>query len=163
MGMNLLIYIEKILDKLQSILHTLAGWIVGLLLFLGDFIGGHELAVGLVVFVTLMDAVWGIAVSISNSVVDLTDAQRLIHYNINADSRAAQGGVIHNCKLYYGRGYVNVGHIELDAIDLISKCLLADIDLYGNGFTAEPEGAFIYNDELYISTNNNAIFKVEFE
>jgi hypothetical protein len=37
MGMNLLIYIEKILDKLQSILHTLAGWVVGLLLFLGDF------------------------------------------------------------------------------------------------------------------------------
>lgn len=101
--------------------------------------------------------------SLSNNVVDLTDAQRLIHYNINAESRAAQGGVIHNCKLYYGRGYANVGHIELDAIDLISKSLLADIDLYANGFTAEPEGAFIYNDELYISTNNNAIFKVEFE
>ena len=101
--------------------------------------------------------------STANEIVDLTDAQRLIHYNINADSRAAQGGVIHNCKLYYGRGYANAGHIELDAIDLISKCLLADIDLYGNGFTAEPEGAFIYNDELYISTNNNAIFKVEFE
>lgn len=51
--MNLLIYIEKILDKLQSILHTLAGWVVGLLLFLGDFIGGHELAVGLVTPITL--------------------------------------------------------------------------------------------------------------
>ena len=62
--MNLILYIEKILDKLQSILHTLAGWVVGLLLFLGDFIGGHELAVGLVVFVTLMDAIWGISVSI---------------------------------------------------------------------------------------------------
>ena len=69
MGMNLLIYIEKILDKLQSILHTLAGWVVGLLLFLGDFIGGHELAVGLVVFVTLMDAVWGITVSIKKESV----------------------------------------------------------------------------------------------
>jgi hypothetical protein len=30
MGMNLLIYIEKILDKLQSILHTLAGWVVAI-------------------------------------------------------------------------------------------------------------------------------------
>jgi ABC-type proline/glycine betaine transport system permease subunit len=54
MGMNLLIYIEKILDKLQSILHTLAGWVVAILLFLADFIVGHELAVGLVVFVTLI-------------------------------------------------------------------------------------------------------------
>lgn len=64
MGMNLLLYIEKILDKLQSILHTLAGWVVAILLFLADFIVGHELAVGLVVAVTLMDAVWGITVSI---------------------------------------------------------------------------------------------------
>ena len=47
MGMNLLIYIEKILDKLQSILHTLAGWVVAILLFL--------LAVGLVVAVTFSE------------------------------------------------------------------------------------------------------------
>ena len=75
--MNLLIYIEKILDKLQSILHTLAGWVVGLLLFLGDFIGGHELAVGLVVFVTLMDAVWGITVSIKKKRFALSELARL--------------------------------------------------------------------------------------
>jgi hypothetical protein len=77
MGMNLLIYIEKILDKLQSILHTLAGWVVGLLLFLGDFIGGHELAVGLVVFVTLMDAIWGISVSIKKKRFALSELARL--------------------------------------------------------------------------------------
>ena len=77
MGMNLILYIEKILDKLQSILHTLAGWVVGLLLFLGDFIGGHELAVGLVVFVTLMDAVWGITVSIKKKRFALSELARL--------------------------------------------------------------------------------------
>ena len=77
MGMNLLMYIEKILDKLQSILHTLAGWVVGLILFLGDFIGGHELAVGLVVFVTLMDAIWGITVSIKKKRFALSELARL--------------------------------------------------------------------------------------
>jgi hypothetical protein len=77
MVMNLILYIEKILDKLQSILHTLAGWVVGLLLFLGDFIGGHELAVGLVVFVTLMDAIWGISVSIKKKRFALSELARL--------------------------------------------------------------------------------------
>jgi hypothetical protein len=77
MGMNLLIYIEKILDKLQSILHTLAGWVVAILLFLADFIVGHELAVGLVVFVTLMDAVWGITVSVKKKRFALSELARL--------------------------------------------------------------------------------------
>lgn len=44
MGMDLILYIEKVFDKLQSILHTLAGWVVAILLFLADFIVGHELA-----------------------------------------------------------------------------------------------------------------------
>ena len=77
MGMNLILYIEKILDKLQSILHTLAGWVVGLLLFLADYVVGHELAVGLVVFVTLMDAVWGISVSIKHKKFALSELARL--------------------------------------------------------------------------------------
>lgn len=77
MGMNLLIYIEKILDKLQSILHTLAGWVVAILLFLADYIVGHELAVGLVVAVTLMDAVWGITVSIKKKRFALSELARL--------------------------------------------------------------------------------------
>jgi hypothetical protein len=78
MGMNLILYIEKILDKLQSILHTLAGWVVAILLFLADFIVGHELAVGLVVFVTLMDAVWGITVSVKKKRFALSELARLM-------------------------------------------------------------------------------------
>lgn len=69
--------IDKISIKLPQILHTVAGWVVGLLLFLGDFIGGHELAVGLVVFVTLMDAVWGITVSIKKKKFALSELARL--------------------------------------------------------------------------------------
>ena len=75
--MNILLYMERVWDKLQHILHTIAGWFVGLILFLGDFIGGHELAVGLVVFVTLMDAIWGISVSIKKKRFDLSELARL--------------------------------------------------------------------------------------
>ena len=77
MGMNILLYMERVWDKLQHILHTIAGWFVGLILFLGDFIGGHELAVGLVVFVTLMDAIWGITVSIKKKRFALSELARL--------------------------------------------------------------------------------------
>lgn len=75
--MNYLEYIEHILNKLLGILHTVQGWIVAGLLFLSDFIVGHELAVGLVVFVTLMDAVWGVTVSIKKKKFALSELARL--------------------------------------------------------------------------------------
>ena len=33
--MDLILYIEKVFDKLQSILHTLAGWVVAILQVFG--------------------------------------------------------------------------------------------------------------------------------
>lgn len=71
------IRLEHIVDKLLSILHTVQGWIVAGVLFLLDFIAGHELAVGLVVAVTLMDAIWGITVSIKRKKFALSELARL--------------------------------------------------------------------------------------
>lgn len=71
------IRLEHTGDRLLSILHTVQGWIVAGILFLLDFIAGHELAVGLVVFVTLMDAVWGITVSIKRKKFALSELARL--------------------------------------------------------------------------------------
>ena len=64
-------------EKLLSILHTVQGWIVAGVLFVLDFIAGHELAVGLVVAVTLMDAIWGITVSIKRKKFALSELARL--------------------------------------------------------------------------------------
>ena len=44
---------------------------------MADYVVGHELAVGLVVFVTLMDAVWGISVSIKHKKFALSELARL--------------------------------------------------------------------------------------
>ena len=63
--------------KLLGILQTVQGWVVAGVLFLLDFIAGHELAVGLVVAVTLMDAAWGIAVSIHRRKFALSELARL--------------------------------------------------------------------------------------
>lgn len=75
--MKYLIFIQNLGIKLLSILHTVQGWIVAGLLFTADFIAGHELAVGLVVFVTLMDAVWGITASIKKKKFALSELARL--------------------------------------------------------------------------------------
>lgn len=75
--MNYIEYLEHIWMKLLSILSTAWGWAVGLVLLLIDFIAGHEMAVWLVVFVTLMDAVWGIAVSIKRKKFAISELARM--------------------------------------------------------------------------------------
>ena len=70
-------YFEHVLEKLQAILHTVQGWVVAFVLFAADYIAGHELAVGLVVAVTLMDAVGGITVSIRKARFALSELARL--------------------------------------------------------------------------------------
>ena len=75
--MNYLSYVEHVGTKLLSILHTVQGWIVAGLLLLADYIGGHEFSIGLVVAVTIMDAIWGIAVSIKKKKFALSELARL--------------------------------------------------------------------------------------
>ena len=48
-----------------------------LVLLLVDYIAGHELAVGLVVGVTIMDAIWGVTVSIKKKQFALFELARL--------------------------------------------------------------------------------------
>lgn len=57
-------FIEHTWMKLLSILSTFQGWVVAVFLTLTDYVGGNKFSVGLAVAVTLMDAIWGIAVSI---------------------------------------------------------------------------------------------------
>jgi hypothetical protein len=75
--MRYLLFLKHIGLKLLGVLQTLQGWVVAGVLFLLDFIAGHEMAVGLVVFVTLMDAVWGIAVSIKRKKFAISELARM--------------------------------------------------------------------------------------
>lgn len=69
--------VQHIVERLESILATLQGCIVGIGLFALNYIAGNELAVGLVVGITLMDAIWGIAVSIKRGRFALSELARL--------------------------------------------------------------------------------------
>ena len=63
--------------KLCDILQNLLGWVYLLVLFFIDYFAGHGFIVCLAMAVTLMDAVWGIAVSIRQGQFALSELARL--------------------------------------------------------------------------------------
>lgn len=67
----------KSLGKLCDILQNLLGWVYLLVLFFIDYFAGHGFIVCLAMAVTLMDAVWGIAVSIRQGKFALSELARL--------------------------------------------------------------------------------------
>jgi hypothetical protein len=70
--------IEKIFIKLGAILQTVQGWAIALGLFLAEyFFGSHAAIVWLVLVVTTMDAVWGVAVSVKHGQFTLSELLRL--------------------------------------------------------------------------------------
>jgi hypothetical protein len=65
------------LAKLAAILQTVGGWFALGVLFVVDYFAGHSFVVLLVVAVTLMDAGWGIAVSVKQGKFTLSELARL--------------------------------------------------------------------------------------
>lgn len=69
---------EKLFTKLSVILQTLQGWLLALGIFLAEyFFATHGTVVKAVLIVTILDAVWGIAVSIKRGEFTLSELMRL--------------------------------------------------------------------------------------
>ena len=70
--------ITKTFTKLGAILQTVQGWVVAAGIFVAEyFLADHATVVWLVLTATLLDAVWGIAVSISHGQFTLSELMRL--------------------------------------------------------------------------------------
>lgn len=70
--------LEKLFVKLAVILQTAQGWALALgLLLMEYFFADHAAVVWLVLAVTLMDAAWGIAVSVTHGQFTLSELMRL--------------------------------------------------------------------------------------
>ena len=95
--------------------------------------------------------------------VTLNDGNILHSYFINSSAILNQGAVIYAGKLFIGRGRPDDSVIELTVVDLMNKCQIATIDLYADGFNQEPEGVFIYNGAVCMSTLRNAFYYFTFE
>lgn len=64
-------------NKLQEILQTVQGWFLWTMLSVVGYFEGHKFVVFLVVAVTLLDAAWGIAVSLKRGKFTLSELARL--------------------------------------------------------------------------------------
>lgn len=69
--------LQHIIAKLYHILQTGYGWAVAVILFLADYCAGHRFIIFLALAVTLMDAVWGVAVSLKRGKFTLSELLRL--------------------------------------------------------------------------------------
>jgi len=67
---------DKILIKLCDALSTVCGWVVMLSSLVIEFVGGHDTAVLMVLLSVILDAIWGIAVSIHSGRFALSELGR---------------------------------------------------------------------------------------
>lgn len=138
-------YILHVGERFSAILHTVQGWMAALVLLIADYIAGHEFAVGLVVAITIMDAVWGIAVSIKRGKFALSELARLtvakfavygcamltfigIDRIIDADiTTAAIATVITLVEFWSSCGSMLILYPNLPALRLLKKALIGEI------------------------------------
>lgn len=69
--------LEKLFTKLDMILQTGWGWTLAISLFFAEYFAGHKFVIWLVVCVTLMDAAWGVAVSMKRGRFTKSELLRL--------------------------------------------------------------------------------------
>lgn len=100
--------------------------------------------------------------TLETGTIYLSDSDILDSFFINTSAVNMQGGAYKDGILYIGRGYSSAGYINLYAVDMVNRQLWFTVDLLNNGFRHEPEGAFIYNDELYIGASTG-IFRFSFK
>ena len=138
-------YIGHIGERFNAILHTVQGWIAALVLLIADYIAGHEFAVWLVVGITIMDAVWGIAVSIKRGKFALSELARLtvaklavygcamltfigVDKLIDADiTTAAVATAITLVEFWSSCGSMLILYPNLPALRLLKKALIGEI------------------------------------
>ena len=95
----------------------------------------------------------------SSRVVYLNDEDILESYEVNFKAPQSQGACIHHGKMYIAQGVSPQKYLCLRVIDLKKKELVKTVDLREAGFPVEPEGCYIYDNHLMLSTGSKKIFK----
>ncbi len=90
----------------------------------------------------------------------LNEKDILESYEVSFKAPLSQGACIHKGRMYIAQGVSPKKYLWLRVIDLKKKKLLRTIDLKKAGLPSEPEGCFIYDNHLMISTAGKRIFKI---
>ena len=88
----------------------------------------------------------------------LTDENIIESYEVDFKAPLSQGACIHKGMMYIVQGVSPEKYLWLRLIDLRRKKLLKTFNLKMAGFPTEPEGCFIYNNNLMISAADKRIF-----
>ena len=83
--------------------------------------------------------------------VFLNDSSIINSYKLDYIAINSQGAAIKDDVLYILQGYESYG-IHLNVIDLKEKQIISRVDLLAQGITWEPEGCFMYNNHLMVSS-----------
>lgn len=94
------------------------------------------------------------------SEVYLNDKDVLESYEVDFKAPTAQGACIHHGKMYIAQGTSPKNFIWLRVIDLQQNRLVKTYDLKEAGFPTEPEGCYIYDGHLMLSTAGKRIFRI---
>ena len=94
-----------------------------------------------------------------NSEIYLSDEDILDSYEVDFKAPLSQGACINHGKMFIAQGVSPKKYLWLRVIDLKKKELVKTIDLKEAGFPAEPEGCYIYDNHLMLSTGGKRIFK----
>lgn len=86
--------------------------------------------------------------------VILNDNDIVESYKLGYTATNSQGGCIKDGKLYIVQGFASFG-IFMNVFDLSTKRLLTRVDLLANGITWEPEGCFVFQDAIMVSTGKD--------
>ena len=95
----------------------------------------------------------------SSRVVYLNDEDILESYEVDFKAPLSQGACIHHGKMYIAQGVSPKSYLWLRVVDLKERKLVKTYNLKEAGFTAEPEGCYIYDGHLMLSTGGKRIFK----
>ena len=94
------------------------------------------------------------------SEVYLNDEDIIDNYEVDFKAPVSQGACIHHGKMYIAQGTSPKKFLWLRVIDLKQRRLVDNYDLKEAGFTNEPEGCYIYRNQLMLSTGGKRIFKI---
>ena len=86
---------------------------------------------------------------VSAETIYLDDSDIRDAFYLDCSAANMQGGCIRNGMLYIAQGAKRVGYIYMNILDLRERQLTARLDLLKAGFSLEPEGCFLYKNDIF--------------
>lgn len=86
-------------------------------------------------------------------------------FDTGCSLNSAQAGIYLNGKIYLTMGYPtkikHLNFIKFREIDLRKRKCTHTVDMMANGFRWEPEGMWLYDNQIMVSTNGKRIFTLQ--